>query len=126
MQKDKGCAHTPSTTLPRLRGREQTESAAPSMYPSPEAIFRRLGVAGMKAYFSAIRQETDMKIKVVVHEADEGGFWAEVPAIPSCATQGETMDELLRNLHEAIEGCLSVDVAAPKPGGKQRILEIAV
>lgn len=52
-----------------------------------------------------------MKIKVVVHEADEGGFWAEVPAIPGCATQGETMDELLRNLHEAIEGCLSVDIA---------------
>jgi predicted RNase H-like HicB family nuclease len=67
-----------------------------------------------------------MKIKVVVHEADEGGFWAEVPAIPGCATQGETMEELLRNLHEAIEGCLSVDVATPKPGGKQRILEIAV
>jgi predicted RNase H-like HicB family nuclease len=54
--------------------------------------------------------EADVKIKVVVHEAEEGGFWAEVPAIPGCATQGETMDELLRNLHEAIEGCLSVDV----------------
>ena len=67
-----------------------------------------------------------MKIKVVVHEAEEGGFWAEVPAIPGCATQGETMDELLRNLHEAIEGCLSVDVAEPKPGDKGRILEIAV
>lgn len=67
-----------------------------------------------------------MKIKIVVHEAEEGGFWAEVPAIPGCATQGETMDELIRNLHEAIEGCLSVDVAAPEPGGKERILEIAV
>lgn len=67
-----------------------------------------------------------MKIKVVVHEAEEGGFWAEVPAIPGCATQGETMDELMRNLHEAIEGCLAVDVAAPTPGGKERILEIAV
>jgi predicted RNase H-like HicB family nuclease len=67
-----------------------------------------------------------MKIKVVVHEAEEGGFWAEVPAIPGCATQGETMDELLRNLQEAIEGCLSVDVAAPQPGGTERILEIAV
>ncbi len=51
-----------------------------------------------------------MKIKVVVHDAEEGGFWAEVPAIPGCATRGETMDELLRNIHEAIEGCLSVDV----------------
>ncbi|MGB9369622.1 MAG: type II toxin-antitoxin system HicB family antitoxin [Xanthobacteraceae bacterium] len=67
-----------------------------------------------------------MKIKVVVHEAEEGGFWAEVPAIPGCATQADTMEELIGNLHEAIEGCLSVDVAEPKPGGKQRILEIAV
>ncbi|HEY7231779.1 MAG TPA: type II toxin-antitoxin system HicB family antitoxin [Pseudolabrys sp.] len=67
-----------------------------------------------------------MKIKVVVHDAEEGGFWAEVPAIPGCATQGETMDELLRNVHEAIEGCLSVDIAEPKPDDKQRILEIAV
>jgi predicted RNase H-like HicB family nuclease len=37
-----------------------------------------------------------MKIKVVVHEAEEGGFWAEVPTIPGCATEGETMNELLR------------------------------
>jgi predicted RNase H-like HicB family nuclease len=49
-----------------------------------------------------------MKIKVVVHEADEGGFWAEVPAIPGCSTQGESMEELMKNLREAIEGCLSV------------------
>jgi predicted RNase H-like HicB family nuclease len=67
-----------------------------------------------------------MKIKVVVHEAEEGGFWAEVPAIPGCATQGETMDELLHNLHEAIEGCLSVEVREPKAGHKQRTLEIAI
>jgi predicted RNase H-like HicB family nuclease len=64
--------------------------------------------------------------QVVVHDVEEGGFWAEVPAIPGCATQGETMDELMRNLHEAIEGCLAVDVAAPKPGGKERIIEIAL
>ena len=50
-----------------------------------------------------------MKIKVVVHNAEEGGYWAEVPAIPGCATQGETFEELLRNLYEAVEGCLSVD-----------------
>jgi predicted RNase H-like HicB family nuclease len=67
-----------------------------------------------------------MKFKAIVHEAEEGGFWAEVPAIPGCATQGETMDELLANLREAIEGCLSVEIAPPAPDGKQRILEIAV
>jgi predicted RNase H-like HicB family nuclease len=48
-----------------------------------------------------------MKIKVVVHEAEEGGYWAEVPALPGCATQGDTMEELMANLLEAIEGYLS-------------------
>ena len=50
-----------------------------------------------------------MKIKAIVHEAEEGGFWVEVPAIPGCATEGETMDELMRNLHEAIEALPPVD-----------------
>jgi len=67
-----------------------------------------------------------MKIKVVIHEAEEGGFWAEVPAIPGCATQGETFEELLHNLYEAVEGCLSVDVSTTKLSGDDRILEIAV
>lgn len=52
-----------------------------------------------------------MKIHIVVHEAVEGGFWAAVLAIPGCASQGETMEELQRNVREAIEGCLSVPVA---------------
>ena len=67
-----------------------------------------------------------MNIKVVVHEAEEGGFWAEVPALPGCVTQGETKEELMKNLHEAIEGYLSVDVAEPKKGGKESVLEIAI
>ena len=50
-----------------------------------------------------------MKLKVIIHEAEEGGYWAEVPAIPGCATQGESLEELLGNLYEAVEGCLSVD-----------------
>ena len=67
-----------------------------------------------------------MKIKVIVHEAEEGGFWAEVPAIPGCATQGDTFEELLSNLYEAVEVCLSVDVAPVQPTGTGRVLEIAV
>ena len=67
-----------------------------------------------------------MKIKVVVHEAKEGGFWAEVPAIPGCATQGETFEELLQNLYEAVEGCLSVDVEPTDESNGSRIIEIAV
>lgn len=49
-----------------------------------------------------------MNVKVLVHEAEEGGFWAEVPALPGCALQGETMDELIANLREAIAGWLAV------------------
>lgn len=67
-----------------------------------------------------------MKIKIVVHEAEEGGYWAEVPAIPGCATEGDTMDELMANLRDAIEGCLSVELATPEPGGIERILELPV
>jgi predicted RNase H-like HicB family nuclease len=67
-----------------------------------------------------------VKIKVVVHEAEEGGYWAEVPALPGCASQGETMEELLKNVREAIEGCLSVDVKEPAETNKDRVLEIAL
>ena len=67
-----------------------------------------------------------MKIQIVVHEAEEGGFWAEVPAIPGCVSQGERYDDLLRNLREAIEGRLSVEVESPSPTGRDRVAEIAV
>ena len=49
-----------------------------------------------------------MRIRIVIYEAEEGGYWAEVPAIPGCATQGETFEEVLKNICEAVEGCLSV------------------
>ncbi len=67
-----------------------------------------------------------MKLKVIVHEAEEGGYWAEVPAILGCATQGETFEELLQNLYEAIEGCLLVDISPVKLTAKERIVEIAI
>ncbi len=51
-----------------------------------------------------------MKLKALVYQAEEGGYWAEVPALPGCATQGETVAELKHNLVEAIEGWL---LAAP-------------
>ncbi|MEP6963028.1 MAG: type II toxin-antitoxin system HicB family antitoxin [Acidobacteriota bacterium] len=66
-----------------------------------------------------------MKVNVVVHKAEEGGFWAEVPAIPGCATQGETMAELLANVREAVEGCLSVTVDEACAQGDQ-VVELAL
>ena len=67
-----------------------------------------------------------MKLKVVLHEAEEGGYWAEVPSIPGCTTQGDTFDELLSNIYEAVEGCLSVDIQDIAVSDKDKVLEIAV
>ncbi len=67
-----------------------------------------------------------MKLKVIIHEAEEGGYWAEVPSLPGCATQGETFEELLANIYEAVEGCLSVDIQPSADDKDARILEIAV
>ncbi len=62
-----------------------------------------------------------MKLKVVTHEAEEGGYWAEVPSIPGCATQGDSFEDLLSNLYEAVEGCLSVDVRDVPVSEKDKI-----
>ena len=67
-----------------------------------------------------------MKIQVVVHEAEEGGYWAEVPSIPGCATQGDSFEELLHNLYEAVEGCLSVEITEVPVSDTDRVIEIAV
>ncbi|MEK7990002.1 MAG: type II toxin-antitoxin system HicB family antitoxin [Thiotrichaceae bacterium] len=67
-----------------------------------------------------------MKLKIIIHEAEEGGFWAEVPAIEGCVTQGETFEELLANLYEAIEGCLSVDLQNIQIASNDKVMEIAV
>ncbi|GAB7014878.1 type II toxin-antitoxin system HicB family antitoxin [Methanogenium cariaci] len=67
-----------------------------------------------------------MKLKVIIHEAEEGGFWAEVPSIPGCVTQGDTFDELLANIYDAVEGCLSIDLHDIDLSGNGRVMEIAV
>jgi len=67
-----------------------------------------------------------MQLKIIVHEAEEGGFWAEVPAIPGCASQGETKEQLMENVREAIAGCLAVDVEKPRKTGKDEVVEITV
>ncbi len=49
-----------------------------------------------------------MHFKTIIHPAEEGGYWAEVPALPGCFSQGETKDEVLQNIREAIEAYLAV------------------
>ena len=66
-----------------------------------------------------------MTIKAIIHEAEEGGFWAEVPALPGCMTQGETLEEVESNLREAVEAWLE---AGEVNGGEKegQVLELAV
>jgi len=64
---------------------------------------------------------------VVIHEDPEGGFWGEVPALPGCYSQGETIDELKDNIREAIAGVLEVlKEQGREPDANVQILDVAV
>ncbi len=67
-----------------------------------------------------------MKLKVIIHQAEEGGYWAEVPAIPGCAAQGEDMRELIENIYDSVEGCLSIDMNTFQLEPTDQVMELAV
>lgn len=67
-----------------------------------------------------------MKIKAVVHPAEEGGYWAEVPALPGCITEGDTLEEVTANLKDAIEGWLEVANNSTGLRSSDQVVEIAV
>lgn len=67
-----------------------------------------------------------MKIKVIVRHAQEGGYWAEVPSIPGCHTQGDDWEELLSNLYEAVEGCLRIDIEDYEIDKEDQVIEILI
>ncbi len=66
-----------------------------------------------------------MQIQTIIHEAEEGGYWAEVPVLPGCVSQGETMEEVTSNIREAIEAYLSVP-AEGVPTEDAHMVEITV
>ena len=67
-----------------------------------------------------------MTLKVLIHKAEEGGYWAEVPALPGCVSQGETMDEVRTNVREAIEGWLLAEEGAAQAGAADRVLDVTM
>ncbi len=67
-----------------------------------------------------------MKFKVIVHTAEEGGYWAEVPALPGCITEGDTWEELTNNLQDAIQGWLEVANNVDTLESEDKIIEITV
>jgi predicted RNase H-like HicB family nuclease len=60
------------------------------------------------------RYNADMEIEALIHRAEEGGYWAEVPSMPGCVTQGETLDEIMVNLAEAAEVWLATSSDEPE------------
>lgn len=67
-----------------------------------------------------------MKLKVIIHKAEEGGYWAEVPALKGCYSQGETLEETKANIREAIEGYLeAVQDDNTTVGPEDEIYELA-
>lgn len=67
-----------------------------------------------------------MKLRLVLEPSDEGGYTVTVPALPGCISEGETREEALRNIREAIELYLEPvdDDASLGPEAEQ--LEIAI
>ena len=67
-----------------------------------------------------------MTLKAIIHEAEDGGFWAEVPALPGCVTQGDTVEEVTSNLREAVEGWLSIETPEGPASQSDRVIELAL
>lgn len=68
-----------------------------------------------------------MLLKAIIHKAEEGGYWAEVPALKGCVSEGETYQETLDNIKEAIEGWLESQNEPPDSQDKDsEIVEVAV
>ena len=65
-------------------------------------------------------------LKVLIHKAEEGGYWAEVPALPGCVSQGETVADVRANVHEAIEGWLLAEEGTTQPDAADRVFEVTV
>ena len=47
-----------------------------------------------------------LQIQYIIHSDPRGGYWAEVPDIPGCVTEADTLEELERMVRDAAEGCL--------------------
>jgi predicted RNase H-like HicB family nuclease len=55
------------------------------------------------SFWICCEKERLMQYTVIVHNADEGGYWVELPSLPGCFSQGETIDDAMNNVKEAIE-----------------------
>lgn len=109
---------------PRLKGLavDARLEFVPRHRPLTSALGKKIR-AFLAAWACYIRA---MKLKAIIHEAEDGGYWAEVPALPGCVTQGETRKEIEDNLREAIEAWLTAGECGFEAGTEHQIMEVAV
>ncbi|MBV5261299.1 type II toxin-antitoxin system HicB family antitoxin [Synechococcus moorigangaii CMS01] len=55
-----------------------------------------------KPFPDFIERENKRQHRAIIHTAKEGNYWAEVPALTDCITEGDSMAELLENLQDVI------------------------
>lgn len=65
-----------------------------------------------------------MRLKALIHPAEEGGYWAEIPALPGCVSEGDTMEETLANIREAAEGWLEVAAERGERDSQTQVMKI--
>jgi predicted RNase H-like HicB family nuclease len=68
-----------------------------------------LKISDQEFFYSRLnKKQKVMKVNVIIHRAEEGGYWAEIPALPGCVTEGDTEEELMADLKDTIEGWLAI------------------
>lgn len=65
-----------------------------------------------------------MKLTILVHTAEEGGYWTEIPALPGCVSEGETITEALDNIREAAEGWMAVATERAMVDADTQVVEL--
>lgn len=109
--------------LPKLAHNLRPEK---SLRLRPSSLFETFFIHRYNLKGLTMKRKVPMKLKVIIHKAEEGGYWAEVPAVPGCATEAETIEELLKNVREAVEACLSVDIKSVRLKKDDKVMEIAI
>lgn len=67
-----------------------------------------------------------MNFKVIIHNAEEGGFWAEVPALKGCISEGDSYEEVINNIKEAIDGWLESQNKITLIDNNSKIVEVSI
>ncbi len=87
--------------------RQKVELAIPEL-DNGEGFDEKNVINDILERLKKVSKEHSTKIKAIIHRAEEGGYWAEVPVFPGCITEGDSLEEVTSNLQDAIQGWLDV------------------